>query len=187
MLLLIDNEDSFTYNIASAFEALGQEVCVVSSKEPLPQADAVVIGPGPGHPKSVPLSRTYLESGVPILGICMGHQLIGSLFGGSVCPAKSVMHGKRSCIYHNGKGLFEELEQGFLAMRYHSLALGALPDCLEKTAWTECGEIMGVQHRTLPIYGVQFHPDSVGTPCGLALFARFLRLGCSDLFSPSRI
>ena len=174
MLLLIDNLDSFTYNIASAFERLGEKVVVVRPGESLAHytPKALIIGPGPGHPQDKAMPTCSPDT--PILGICLGHQMIAEHFGGKVESARTVMHGKRSAIFHNNEGLFEGVEQGFLGMRYHSLAVKHVPDCLEVTAWTECGEVMGLRHRSKKIESVQFHPDSVGTPAGLQLFKNYI-------------
>lgn len=172
MLLLIDNFDSFTYNISSAFEFLGKEVRIVREVVCTRGIEGIVIGPGPGHPDE--RYKDLILSGLPILGICLGHQMIGKIFGATVSRAKKVMHGKASPIFHNKKGLFEGLELGFLGMRYHSLALTDLPECLEVTARAEDGEVMGIRHRSLPIEGVQFHPDSIGTPSGLSIFRNYI-------------
>ncbi|MFN0065535.1 MAG: anthranilate synthase component II [Chlamydiales bacterium] len=182
MLLLIDNFDSFTCNISQAFESLGQEVIVVRNRSCTAQEclamrpDFIVIGPGPGAPKQTGICKELvsLNKEIPLLGICMGHQVIGEVFGGTVGHARRPMHGKTSQIFHRGAPLFAGIESGFLAMRYHSLAIREVPDCLEITAWTQEGEVMGIVHKTLPLEGVQFHPDSIGTPCGLKIFQNYI-------------
>ena len=179
MLLLIDNIDSFTFNISSAFEELGEEVKIVrydavTAKECLAlQPSAIIIGPGPGHPEKSILSKELIQSGLPILGICMGHQLIGSIFGAKVRQASTVCHGKQSLIIHNGDPLFEGVESPFLAMRYHSLILEEVKEPLEVIAWAG-DTVMAVRHQTLPIVGMQFHPDSIGTEYGKQIFSNAL-------------
>ncbi len=174
MLLLIDNFDSFTYNIVAGFEKLGQSVEVARRDTDFVLREKVIIGPGPGRLDVHELPEAVFEKSV--LGICMGHQVLGEFFGAKVGPAKTVMHGKCSEIFHDGKGLFKGLSQGFSAMRYHSLAIQEVPDCLEVSAWTEDGEVMGIRHKELPLVGVQFHPDSIGTPLGQQIFDNFLQL-----------
>jgi len=179
MLLLIDNIDSFTFNISSAFEELGQEVVIIrydaaTKQECLNlQPDAIVIGPGPGHPEKSHLSKELILSGLPILGICMGHQLIGSIFGAKVRRARAVFHGKQSWISHNHDPLFQGLPSPFLGMRYHSLILEEVQEPLEVIAWAN-DEVMAVRHKSLPIVGVQFHPDSIGTEGGKQIFQNYL-------------
>lgn len=179
MLLLIDNLDSFTYNISSAVESLGETVEIVrfdskSASDCLAmKPEAIIIGPGPGHPEKSALSKELIFSGLPILGICMGHQLIGQLFGAKVCKAKKVFHGKQSWISHNGHPLFAQIPSPFLAMRYHSLIVEDVKKPLEVIAETE-GEVMAISHRELPIVGVQFHPDSIGTESGMQLFKNYI-------------
>ena len=181
-LLLIDNYDSFTYNIARGFEELGAEVMVMRNDscnlEKVAESDFLVIGPGPGDPREAGLSKPCLSCGMgrmPILGICLGHQVIGEFLGGRVTRAERAMHGMTSPIIHDGKGIFRGLPQSFLATRYHSLILEreSLPADLVITAETESGEIMALQHRNLPIFGVQFHPESIATPEGSKLLANF--------------
>jgi anthranilate synthase component 2 len=193
MLLLLDNHDSFTYNLAQYLGELGAAVrVVVSDRVTVSEIAAmrpshVVISPGPGTPDQAGISVELVEGlrgSVPILGVCLGHQAIGQAFGGRVVRATQVMHGKVSSVFHDGQGLFRALPAGFPATRYHSLVLdpGTLPDCLRVTATTDPrgpgaapeGEIMGVRHRALPIYGVQFHPESIFTPAGKALLGNFL-------------
>ena len=187
MILVIDNYDSFTYNLVHYLNELGGETVVrrndaLSVQEALGmKADAVLLSPGPCTPNEagicLPLLRGAPED-LPILGVCLGHQAIGQAYGGEVVRAKAIMHGKTSEIHHDGKGLFAGLPNPFTATRYHSLAVArdSLPDDLEVTAWTDDGEIMGFQHRTRPVYGVQFHPESIATEGGHQLLANFLDL-----------
>ncbi len=185
MLLMIDNYDSFTYNLVQYFGELGEEVVVrrndqVTLEEiPALSPRCIVISPGPCSPReagiSVPLIRQFAGH-YPILGVCLGHQAIGEAFGGEVILAKTLMHGKVSEVLHAGQGVFRGLPSPFRATRYHSLAVKreSLPDCLEVTAWTEDGEIMGMRHKTLPVEGVQFHPESILTEHGHDLLKNFL-------------
>jgi anthranilate synthase component 2 len=187
MILVIDNYDSFTYNLVHYLNELGGETLVrrndaLSVQEALGlRPEAVLLSPGPCTPDEagicLPLLRGAPED-LPILGVCLGHQSIGQAYGGDVVRAKSIMHGKTSQIHHDGKGLFKGLPNPFTATRYHSLAVArdTLPDDLEVTAWTEDGEIMGFQHKTRPVYGVQFHPESIATEGGHQLLANFLDL-----------
>ena len=185
MILMIDNYDSFTYNLVQMMRAQGAEVKVVRNDEidvagiAALKPEAIVFSPGPGNPDSagVTLAAVKAFAGkMPLLGICLGHQSIAQAFGGRIVPAKRLMHGKTSRIRHDGKGLFEGLEQGFAAMRYHSLAVerATLPDCLEVSAESEDGEIMGLRHKTLQIESLQYHPESIGTPQGARQLANFL-------------
>lgn len=189
MLLMIDNYDSFTYNLVQYLGELGAEVRVVRNDELTLEEvvalapERIVISPGPCTPNeagvSVPLIR-LMAGRVPILGVCLGHQSIGQAFGARIVKAPSVMHGKTSMIHHRGQGVFAGLSNPFEATRYHSLVIeqATLPDCLEVTAWTERdGEreaIMGVRHRELPVEGVQFHPESILTRHGHALLRNFI-------------
>ena len=187
MILVIDNYDSFTYNLVHYLNELGGETVVrrndaLSVQDALGmKADAVLLSPGPCTPNEagicLPLLRGAPED-LPILGVCLGHQAIGQAYGGEVVRAKAIMHGKTSEIHHDGKGLFAGLPNPFTATRYHSLAVAreSLPDDLEVTAWTDDGEIMGFQHKTRPVYGVQFHPESIATEGGHQLLANFLDL-----------
>jgi anthranilate synthase component 2 len=187
MILVIDNYDSFTYNLVHYLNELGGETIVrrndaLSVQEALGlKPQAVLLSPGPCTPDEagicLPLLRGAPED-LPILGVCLGHQSIGQAYGGEVVRAKSIMHGKTSQIHHNGKGVFKGLPNPFTATRYHSLAVKreTLPDDLEVTAWTDDGEIMGFQHKTRPVYGVQFHPESIATEGGHQLLANFLDL-----------
>ncbi|MFY0665433.1 MAG: aminodeoxychorismate/anthranilate synthase component II [Natronospirillum sp.] len=190
MLLMIDNYDSFTYNIVQYLGELGAEVKVVRNDE-LTLAQIIelrpsqlVVSPGPCTPNEAGVSVAAIEhfaGQIPILGICLGHQSIGQAFGGDIVRAKAVMHGKTSPIYHTNSGVFTGLKQGYTATRYHSLVIAqdSLPDCLEVTAWTQnddgsVDEIMGVRHKTLDIEGVQFHPESILTEHGHDLLQNFL-------------
>ncbi|MCC6610260.1 MAG: aminodeoxychorismate/anthranilate synthase component II [Burkholderiales bacterium] len=185
MLLMIDNYDSFTYNLVQYLGELGEDVQVVRN-DAVTLADIermrparIVISPGPCTPGeagiSVPLVQAFAGR-IPILGVCLGHQAVGQAFGGRIVHARHVMHGKTSPIHHHGEGVFHGLPDGFSAIRYHSLAIerASLPGCLEITAETEDGEIMGVRHRDHPVEGVQFHPESVLTEHGHALLANFV-------------
>lgn len=189
MLLMIDNYDSFTYNVVQYLGELGAEVVVHRNDEiTIDQIsdlapDKIVISPGPCTPNEAGVSMEVVRQfgeNTPLLGICLGHQSIGQVFGGTVSRARNVMHGKTSDIHHNGRGVFRDLDKPFIATRYHSLIVEKddLPDCLDVTAWTErdgdVDEIMGVKHKTLPIEGVQFHPESILTKAGHTLLNNFL-------------
>ena len=187
MILVIDNYDSFTYNLVHYLAELGAETQVyrndaLSVQDALALAPkAILLSPGPCAPDQagicLPLLRAAPED-MPVLGVCLGHQSIGQAYGGDVIRAKTLMHGKTSQIHHNNTGIFKDLPNPFTATRYHSLAIKkeTLPTDLEITAWTEDGEIMGVQHKTRPIHGVQFHPESIATVGGHQLLANFLNL-----------
>lgn len=190
MILLIDNYDSFTYNVYQYLGELGADVSVIRNDEiTVAQIERlapekIVVSPGPCTPNEAGISLAVIErfaGEIPLLGICLGHQAIGQAFGGEVRRARTVMHGKTSPIHHEGKGIFQGLPQPMTATRYHSLIVGwdTLPDCLEVTAWTETpegqrDEIMGLRHRTLPVEGVQFHPESIFSPEGKILLGNFL-------------
>jgi anthranilate synthase/aminodeoxychorismate synthase-like glutamine amidotransferase len=186
MLLVIDNYDSFTYNLVQYLGELGADIRVFRNDEISVQEirdelrpDHILISPGPGVPDNAGITLRVIEEfagKVPILGVCLGHQAIGQFFGGRVVRAPEPVHGKPSGIEHDGKGVFSGLEQGFEAGRYHSLVVekDSLPECLEITAETEDGIIMGVRHRQLSIEGVQFHPESILTPPGKQLLSNFL-------------
>jgi len=187
MILVIDNYDSFTYNLVHYLNELGAETYVVRNdaltvEEALAlKPEAILMSPGPCTPNEAGICLGVLAAApddLPILGVCLGHQAIGQAFGGDVVRAKALMHGKTSAIHHEGKGLFEGLRDGFTGARYHSLAIepDTFPEMLEATAWTEDGEVMGLQHRTRPIYSVQFHPESIATEGGHMLLANFLDL-----------
>ena len=191
MLLMIDNYDSFTYNLVQYLGELGQDVQVYRNDE-IDLATVknlnprhIVISPGPCTPNeagiSVPLIHEFAGK-IPLLGVCLGHQSIGQAFGGNIIKAKTLMHGKTSMIHHTNTGVFKDLPNPYTATRYHSLVIerATIPDCLEITAWTEdangeFGEIMGVKHKTLSVEGVQFHPESVLTEHGHALLNNFLK------------
>ena len=187
MILVIDNYDSFTYNLVHYLAELGAEM-EVRRNDTLTAAEAlalkpraVLLSPGPCTPNEAGVCLDLIAAApadLPILGVCLGHQAIGQAFGGQVIRAKALMHGKTSQITHDGTGLFEGLPSPFTAARYHSLAVPAdsLPDVLVPTAWTEDGEIMGLAHRSRPIHGVQFHPESYATEHGHRLLANFLRI-----------
>ena len=188
MLVLIDNYDSFTYNLAQYFQMLGEEVKVIRNDAIKVEEiatfspDYLVISPGPCTPKEAGISIEaikYYAGKLPILGVCLGHQSIVAAFGGHIVQAKTIMHGKTSDIYHDGKTIFTNLPNPFVATRYHSLVAErkSLPACLEITAWTEDKEIMGVRHKEFLIEGVQFHPESILTKEGLNLLKNFLELG----------
>jgi anthranilate synthase component II len=185
MLLMIDNYDSFTYNLVQYFGELGEDVRVFRNDEiTLDQIaalspDRICISPGPCTPNEAGVSLGVFErfaGRVPILGVCLGHQALGQAFGGKVVRAKTLMHGKTSPVAHTGVGVFASLPTPFEAARYHSLAVerASLPDCLEVTAWTVDGEIMGLRHKTLPVEGVQFHPESIATEHGHTMLRNFL-------------
>ena len=187
MLLMIDNYDSFTYNLVQYFGELGEDVRVFRNDEiafddiAALKPERIVISPGPCTPNeagiSIPLIRAY-GGKVPILGVCLGHQSIGQAFGGEIVRAQQLMHGKTSMIHHLDSGVFAGLPNPLRATRYHSLVIKrqTLPDCLEITAWTDDGEIMGVRHKTLAIEGVQFHPESILTEYGHDMLANFLKI-----------
>jgi anthranilate synthase component 2 len=185
MILMIDNYDSFTYNLVQYLGELGAEVKVVRNDEVTVEEverlrpAQIVISPGPCTPNEAGISlETIARLGgkIPLLGVCLGHQAIGQAYGGKVVHAKTLMHGKTSPILHAGAGVFKGLPSPFTATRYHSLAVErtSLPGCLEVTAWTEDGEVMGLRHKALAVQGVQFHPESILTEHGHALLRNFL-------------
>ena len=187
MILMIDNYDSFTYNLVQAFRELGADMQVIRNDQidvdgirALAPA-AIILSPGPGNPDSAGVTLAAIKEfagKVPLFGVCLGHQSIAQAFGGRIVHAKQLMHGKTSRIHHDGRGVFAGLEQDFPAMRYHSLAVEreSLPDCFEISAETEDGEIMGLRHKTLPIESVQYHPESIGTPEGMKQMRNFVQL-----------
>ncbi len=188
MVLVIDNYDSFTYNLVQYLGELGEEVQVyrndriTCNKIKALRPGYIIISPGPCSPDKAGISPAAIESfagTIPILGVCLGHQAIGQVFGGVVVRASRLMHGKTSPIYHDGGSVFRGIPSPFNATRYHSLIVdrNGLPDCLEITAWTAEGEIMGLRHRSYPVEGVQFHPESVLTEYGPQLLRNFLKIG----------
>ena len=187
MILVVDNYDSFTYNLVHYLNELGAETLVhrndaLSAEEVIAlKPEGVLLSPGPCTPNEAGLCLDLLAKApddLPIFGVCLGHQAIGQAFGGEVIRAATLMHGKTSPMHHTGKGVFAGLPNPFTATRYHSLSVRreTMPDVLEITAWTEYGEVMGVQHVSRPIFGVQFHPESIATEGGHALLANFLDL-----------
>lgn len=187
-ILIIDNYDSFTYNLVQYLGELGAELEVVRNDAKSisdllgMRPEGLVISPGPGEPRDAGVSceavKAFGEAGIPVFGVCLGHQSIGEVFGGKVVRAANIMHGKTSEIDHDGLGVFDGLPQPFEATRYHSLVVEreSVPDCLEISARTTSdGEIMGLRHKTLPVEGVQFHPESILTGSGKALLENFLR------------
>ncbi|HTL70603.1 MAG TPA: aminodeoxychorismate/anthranilate synthase component II [Candidatus Eisenbacteria bacterium] len=187
MILMIDNYDSFTYNLVQYLGEMGEELKVVRNDELTVEAirklkpSRIVISPGPGNPGDAGVSKDVilrLGPKTPVLGVCLGHQCIGEVFGGRVSGAKRLMHGKTSLIYHDGKGIFKGIDNPFVATRYHSLLVEhkGLPKELSVTAQTKEKEIMGLQHKSFPIFGVQFHPESILTQAGKDILRNFLRL-----------
>ena len=187
MILVVDNYDSFTYNLVHYLNELGAEAVVrrndaLSVEQALAlKPQAVLLSPGPCTPNEAGICLDLLSAAphdLPILGVCLGHQAMGQAFGGKVVRARELMHGKTSPIHHSGVGVFAGLKNPFTATRYHSLTIekASVPDVLEVTAWTEDGEIMGVRHKSRPVHGVQFHPESIATECGHELLANFLHL-----------
>jgi anthranilate synthase component 2 len=185
MLLMIDNYDSFTYNLVQYFGELGEEVRTFRNDEitleeiAAMKPDRICLSPGPCSPKEAGICIALLQhfaGKLPLLGVCLGHQAIGEAFGGNVIRAKQVMHGKTSSIAHTGVGVFQNIPSPYTVIRYHSLAIerASLPDCLEVTAWTDDGEIIGVRHKELDVQGVQFHPESILSEHGHLLLKNFL-------------
>ena len=185
-VVMIDNYDSFTYNLVQYFGELGEDVKVfrndaITLKEIAAMKPArIVISPGPCSPAEAGISVAAIREfagKIPLLGVCLGHQSIGAAFGGEIVHAKQLMHGKTSAVFHEGKGVFAGLPNPLTVVRYHSLAIrrDTLPACLEVTAWTEDGEIMGVRHKEFAVEGVQFHPESIQTESGHALLKNFLQ------------
>jgi anthranilate synthase component 2 len=187
MILVIDNYDSFTYNLVHYLNELGAGTAVyrndvLSVTDALAlRPEAILLSPGPRAPDDAGICLGLIAAApasLPILGVCLGHQAIGQAFGGQVVRARAPMHGKTSAIHHGGEGVFKDLPDGFTATRYHSLCVAreTLPAALKITAWTQDGDIMGLQHRARPLHGVQFHPESIATECGHALLGNFLDL-----------
>ena len=186
MLLMIDNYDSFTYNIVQYLAELGQEVVVKRNDETsIDEITALapqylLVGPGPCAPQQAGVSLAAIQhfaGKIPLLGVCLGHQAIGEAFGGRIIGAQTLMHGKVSAVAHHNSGVFQDLPNPVNCTRYHSLVIerASLPDCLEITAWTDDGEIMGVRHKELAVEGVQFHPEALLTEHGHQMFANFLQ------------
>lgn len=187
MLVMIDNYDSFTYNLVQYLRQLGEDVetfrndtISIAEIEAL-QPDRVMISPGPCTPNEAGISLdviAHFKGKLPLMGVCLGHQSIGQAFGGKIVHAKSIMHGKTSIMSHTREGVFKDLPSPYEVTRYHSLVIEreSLPDCLEVTAWTDDGEIMGVRHKEYSIEGVQFHPESILTEHGHALLKNFLQI-----------
>jgi anthranilate synthase component 2 len=195
MILVVDNYDSFTYNLVHYLNELGAETLVhrndaVSAEEAIAlKPEGVLLSPGPCTPNEAGICLELLAKApvdLPILGVCLGHQAIGQAFGGEVIRAANLMHGKTSPMHHTGKGVFAGLPNPFTATRYHSLSVRreTMPDVLEITAWTDDGEVMGLQHVSRPIFGVQFHPESIATEGGHALLSNFLDLAGAKRLSP---
>ena len=187
MILVVDNYDSFTYNLVQYLGEMGQEIKVYRNDAITVEGikklkpSRIVISPGPGSPKDAGISKDILKvlgPKIPVLGVCLGHQCIGEVFGGKVIGAKRLMHGKTSQIYHDGKGIFKNIDNPFIATRYHSLLVErkSLPKTLEITAETKEKEIMGLLHKKFPIFGVQFHPESILTQAGKDILRNFLSL-----------
>lgn len=197
MIVIIDNYDSFTYNIVQTLGGLGAELKVfrndkidIKGIEAL-KPDRLLISPGPCSPEKAGISIEairYFSDKIPILGVCLGHQSLGEAFGGKTVRANRLMHGKTSPITHDGKGVFTGLPNPFEAMRYHSLVVSFedMPDCLEVTARSDQNELMAVRHRSLPVEGVQFHPESIMTPDGVTLLKNFINPGYSELLKKQR-
>lgn len=188
MILMIDNYDSFTYNLVQYFGELGEtdlkvfrndKISIERIKKLRPKR--IVISPGPGTPDDAGISKDAIREfagKIPILGVCLGHQCLGAVYGGRIIQAKYLMHGKTSAIYHNGKGIFKGIPSPFEATRYHSLLVErkTLPSVLEITAWTKEKEIMGLRHKEYPLFGVQFHPESILTKAGKDILRNFLKI-----------
>ena len=197
MLLVIDNYDSFTYNLVHYLGELGADVVVrrndaLDVQEAMSMgAEAIVLSPGPCDPAQagicLALTAAAAETKTPLLGVCLGHQTIGEAFGGKVVRCQEIVHGKLGKMHHSGKGLFAKLPSPFAATRYHSLVVEreSLPDCLEVTAWLDDGTIMGLQHKTLPVHGVQFHPESIRSEHGHQLLKNFLEIASVSLKVPA--
>ena len=187
MIVMIDNYDSFTYNLVQYLGELGEELRVIRNDQITIQEleelapDFIMISPGPCTPDDAGISLEvirYFAGKIPLFGVCLGHQAIGQVFGGKVVRAERLMHGKTSSVFHDGKTIFEGIPSPYKVNRYHSLIVerSSLPDCLEISAWTEEGEIMGLRHKTLLVEGVQFHPESIITDYGKELLKNFIQL-----------
>jgi len=187
MILVIDNYDSFVYNLVQYLGELGQRLAVYRndkitlSEVKRKKIEALVISPGPGRPENAGVSNELIQHCshyLPILGVCLGHQCIGEVFGAKIVHAERLMHGKTSLIHHYGKDIYRAVENPFTATRYHSLIVkeDSLPECLVRCAWTQEGEIMGIRHKDLPVFGVQFHPESILTKVGKQVLRNFLEV-----------
>lgn len=187
MVVVIDNYDSFVYNLVQYLGELGEKISVYRNDEISPEdirekrPRAIIISPGPGKPSDAGVSSKVVEKfagSTPLLGVCLGHQCIGEVFGGKVVKAGNLMHGKTSPIFHYQRDIYDGIENPFVATRYHSLIIkeGTLPSCLIRTAWTGRGEIMGVRHKNYPVFGMQYHPESILTGVGMKLLKNFLDL-----------
>ncbi|MDD5668473.1 MAG: aminodeoxychorismate/anthranilate synthase component II [Candidatus Omnitrophica bacterium] len=187
MILMIDNYDSFTYNLVQYLEELGAKVVVYRNDAITPEKiktlnpEKIVISPGPGRPENAGVSCEVIQAfagKVPILGVCLGHQALGYSYGGKIVIASRIMHGKTSRVFHDGKTIFHNIPNPFEATRYHSLLVErkTLPSCLSVTAWTKDKEIMGLKHKSMPLWGVQFHPESIMTGAGKDILKNFLRV-----------
>lgn len=185
MILLIDNYDSFTYNLYQQFGKIGASVRVVKNDEISVKEigrlrpEAIVISPGPGRPKEAGISMKVVEEfykSIPVLGVCLGHQAIGLNFGSKVVGAKKILHGKTSLIFHNKDSIFKDMKSPFVAARYHSLTIDEVPNDFVLTAWTKDQEIMGIRHKEFPVFGVQFHPESFMTVGGDKIIENFLNV-----------
>ena len=187
MILIIDNYDSFTYNLVQYLGGLGADLKVIRNDKIMVEQikklhpQKIVISPGPGRPEDAGVSVAVIKElagKIPILGVCLGHQAIGYAYGGKIIQAKELMHGKTSKIFHDKKGIFKAIDNPFEATRYHSLVIDrrSVPKCLNVTAWTKDKEIMGVQHKEFALWGVQFHPESILTKAGMAILRNFLKM-----------
>lgn len=185
MILIIDNYDSFTYNLVQQVESLGVETMVVANdgitidEISVLKPEKIIISPGPRTPDYSGICQQVIQEfhkEIPILGVCLGHQCLGQVFGSKIVSAKEIRHGKTSLVSHNGKGLFSNIPNPFIAARYHSLVIDRVPDEFELSAWTDDQEIMAIQHKTYPVFGIQFHPESFMTPDGALLLQNFLHV-----------
>jgi len=197
MILVVDNADSFTFNLVQMLRGMGERVAVrrshvldwgeIEALEP----SCVLISPGPGGPEDAGMSMALIRRFgrfLPILGVCLGHQAIAAVYGARVSRAQHILHGKTSKIHHDGRSIFQDMPEPFVAGRYHSLIVAAdsLPECLEASAWTRSGEIMGMRHREFPVEGIQFHPESVLTPLGGSVMRNFVRMATGGQAPPIR-
>jgi anthranilate synthase/aminodeoxychorismate synthase-like glutamine amidotransferase len=183
MILIIDNYDSFTYNLYQLFETLGAHARVAANDDITVDGiralrpEALVISPGPKRPSDSGISREAVERfyrDIPVLGVCLGHQCIAEVFGAQTVHARSILHGKTSDVYHDGISIFRDVPSPFDAARYHSLSISGVPEDFVRSAWADDGEIMGIRHRSFPLFGIQFHPESFMTPEGALIIGNFL-------------